>query len=95
MLFSGQTDNVDFVILISNSTTILGLKSCISLKLIQRNHINKVCAVESADVNSIIKKYSKLFEGIGCFDKSYNIKLQDGAMPRADLPRRALLFVNH
>lgn len=89
-LLNGKTDNILFVIIKSKSLPILGLKTCINLKLLSRIQVNKICSVENIPENtqSILENHQHTFEGIGCFDQIYHIKLQANAVPRADPPRR-------
>lgn len=87
-LVNGKSENIEFYIIKSNCIPILGLKTCIKLRLITRNSINKVCILVSESIDNIIESHKDTFTGIGCFSKPYTIKLQDSALPRADPPRR-------
>lgn len=87
-LANGQTENIEFYVIKSKCMPILGLKTCIKLKLITRNSIAKVCTLQNDDLYKMIEEHKNIFMGIGCFSKPYVIKLQDNAVPKADPPRR-------
>jgi len=66
---------------------ILGLKTCIKLRLINRS---KVESIESnVCLNSLIKDYKEVFNGgLGCFPGEYKIKIKENSEPRLNPPRR-------
>ncbi|XP_060854871.1 uncharacterized protein K02A2.6-like [Metopolophium dirhodum] len=66
---------------------ILGLKTCIKLRLINRS---KVESIESnVCLNSLIKDYKEVFDGgLGCFPGEYKIKIKENSEPRLNPPRR-------
>jgi hypothetical protein len=90
-LKNGKCDNIEFVIVSSECMTILGLPSCIKLKLVTRNMVSMIQVLGNLETNRIMSQYSDLFDGIGCFKKPYKIVLQESAIPRADPPRRVPL----
>lgn len=80
---------IRFVIANVDSQPLLGLNTCVELKLIKRvdavnNNINKTTTKED-----IISNYKEVFDGLGTFPGSpYKIILQENASPKVHPPRR-------
>ena len=74
---------VVFEVIDQDVPNILGLATCVELKLVQRlDAIN----TQTAD---ILDSYSDVFEGLGCItDASYRIKVDENAQPIVHPPRK-------
>ncbi|KAF2885329.1 hypothetical protein ILUMI_20861 [Ignelater luminosus] len=79
--------NIDFYIVQSDTSAILGLNSCLTM-----NVIKKVDSVSTnANCKDLVKIYKDVFVGIGCLSKPYHIKLKNDAKPVAHPTRRVPL----
>ncbi|KAF2888930.1 hypothetical protein ILUMI_17243, partial [Ignelater luminosus] len=79
--------NIDFYIVQSDTSAILGLNSCLTM-----NVIKKVDSVSTnANCKDLVKIYKDVFVGIGCLSKPYRIKLKNDAKPVAHPTRRVPL----
>uniref|UniRef100_A0AAR5QHZ6 Reverse transcriptase domain-containing protein n=1 Tax=Dendroctonus ponderosae TaxID=77166 RepID=A0AAR5QHZ6_DENPD len=85
--YNDKVDNISFYVTKNRSCTVLGLKSCLDLKLIKR--INEV--TENNKIDNLLSKHERLFRGIGCVKKPYSIKLKENAIPVA-FPARKVPF---
>ena len=84
---NNENYNLEFFIVESNTQAILGLSSCIKLKVIK-----KIESVSSDNYfNEITTKYSDVFTGIGCLSKPYSIKLKENVRPVVHPTRRVAL----
>ena len=80
----------EFEVLKGDFEPLLGLKSCINMNLISRIDaidINKHSHNEAENAK-FLEYYKDVFEGLGKFDKSFKLHLQDKAIPFAAAPRR-------
>lgn len=84
VLSRGVMHDLDFVIVDLDVNPILGLKSCVSLGLI--NRVLDIRADNSA--KHFVETYSDIFAGIGCFKQQYRLKINPKAIPSAKPPRR-------
>lgn len=84
-LTKNEGTKTEFVIIKEDVRPILGLKSLIDLELIKNFNINTI-HVESRE--SIINKYSELFQGIGEFHQPLELHTQANAEPVVKPPRR-------
>ena len=74
---------IEFEIIDQNIPSILGLRACTEMNLIQR--------IEAIDtqIPESLSKYSDVFEGLGCItDVIYHIELNPGSKPVVHPPRR-------
>ena len=76
---------LEFVIVDCNSGPLLGLSSCEELGLIKRQEIHNV---QIKDKNSFINENIDVFEGLGKFNVTCSIKVDENAEPIARPPRR-------
>lgn len=77
---------INFVVVDTKSVPLLGLNACLKLNLITR--------VDEISLNSkekFLKKYSKCFDGLGCFVENFKIELKSDAVPVVKPPRRVAL----
>ena len=80
----------EFYIIEQNAMPLLGLESCVKLKLITR--------IDSVQINNLLSSnehkfkfldhYSKAFTGLGKFDRPLNLKIKENAIPVANQNRR-------
>ena len=99
--FKHATDNINFIVIKTDDKPILGLETCIKLKI-----INKLESIDSAkkvtqdaeksmnktnfkDKDEILLAYKEVFSGLGKFPgKPYSIQLKEDAIPVTYSPRR-------
>ncbi|CAI6376903.1 unnamed protein product [Macrosiphum euphorbiae] len=77
-----------FVVNNENCVPILGLNSCVELKLINRVDI---CQLNPDKFNlecEIYKKFKDIFHGVGNFKQNYNLELKSDAKPVTHAPRK-------
>ena len=67
---------LNFFIVRTNQCPILSFKA--SLKL---NLIKVVMNVTTQEIDGLIAEYSTVFEGLGCLDQPYHIKIYDTVQP--------------
>lgn len=72
---------LDFLIVDTDSSPILGHSSCQQLNLIKR-----VFSVNTK--NNILDEYSDVFVGLGCLPGTYKIELKDNVTPVVHAPRK-------
>lgn len=78
---------IDFYIVNTNTPALLGLTSCLKLKIIK-----KIDSISENDTyREIVEKYKDIFSGIGCLMKPYHIKLKENAHPVIHPTRRVAL----
>ena len=76
---------VEFEVVKGNTTPVLGLKTCMELKLISRVY---TVNTGSENTEDILLDYDDLFHGLGCLPGEYNIQLNDNAKPVVHPPRK-------
>lgn len=76
---------IEFIILKENVRPLLGLNSLIELKLLGNIHNIKT---STDSKNMIVKKYHKLFQGVGQFEDTLQLEVQPGSQPVVRPPRR-------
>lgn len=77
-----------FVVNNENCVPILGLNTCVELKLINRVDI---CQLNPGKFNlecEIYKKFKDIFHGVGNFKQNYNLELKSDAKPVTHAPRK-------
>ncbi|KAF5282096.1 hypothetical protein FQR65_LT14414 [Abscondita terminalis] len=77
----------EFIVVNHKSVPLLGLKSCIELKLVQR--VNDVTS--RTDKDNFIEKNEIIFQGVGKFAEKCKINLKPEAIPVVKPPRRVPL----
>ena len=82
----GNTFHQLFIIVKSNTTPIIGLKSCEKLNLIQRVH--KINASTPLHTNFPINEFNDCFGEVGTLKTTYKIELKDDAKPCIVPPRK-------
>lgn len=76
--------NTDFIILKENVKPILGLQTLIEFKML--SNINSI--KQNNDVNTLINKYGELFQGVGQFEETLELRIRPGIEPVIKPPRR-------
>lgn len=66
---------------------LIGLKSCITLKLIKINYLNTLKSEEKS-LDEILINYSDVFKGIGNIKMKHKIRLRSDAIPKIHPPRK-------
>lgn len=66
---------------------LIGLKSCITLKLIKINYLNTLKSEEKS-LDEILINYSDVFKGIGKIKMKHKIRLRSDAIPKIHPPRK-------
>ena len=90
----GKTHPVEFQVIEYPATPVIGLQTCHELNLVKR-----VSAVDTKgeenlsndtnqDVNEILQKYEDVFDGIGCLEGTYRIKIDPTVSPVVHPPRK-------
>ena len=74
---------VTFIVLQQNVTPVIGGSTCIELGLIKRVH-----TLKCDEPQAIIEEYPEVFQGLGCIDMSYDIKIDPTVKPVIHAPRR-------
>lgn len=64
---------------------VLGLSSCLDMKLIERVY---TLSGDPNDPNHILDEYDDVFNGLGCLDTTYDIKIDPKVTPVVHPPRR-------
>ena len=78
---------VEFQIVDHKVQPVLGLQTCLDLKLIKRMYtVNS--DIDTDDPNKLLKDYKDVFEGLGCLPGEYNIQLNVDAKPVVHPPRK-------
>ena len=68
---------------------VLGLQTCLDLKLIKRMYRYTVNSdIDNDDPNKLPKDYRDVFIGLGCLPGNYNIQLNADAKPVVHPPRK-------
>ncbi|KAI8498512.1 hypothetical protein Bbelb_237140 [Branchiostoma belcheri] len=80
----GRSQNLSFFVVKANSTPVLSLSACLSLKLIQL--VLAVDAIQTAE--EIKKEYKDVFEGIGQFPGKHRIRVDPDVQPVVHAPRK-------
>ncbi|XP_046601433.1 uncharacterized protein K02A2.6-like [Neodiprion lecontei] len=82
----GQKHEIEFFVIDSNGTPLLGRKTSEEINLVKR-----IYSVEQNSYNELRKQYEDVFSGIGCLSKPYQIKLKKNATPVIHPTRRVPL----
>ena len=75
----------DVQVVSSDVIPVLGLPSCIEMKLIKRIH--NIESSTEKDAEELKKEYEHLFDGIGTLPREYKIKIKGQASPTIHPPR--------
>ena len=92
--YTDKSQVIDFYVVNTSSTPILGLRSCLDFGLIrlvysvQASNIARPMPITKA---SVLKEYADIFKGIGLFPEEYNITLDPSIPPVVNPPRRVPL----
>lgn len=82
----GRRVNIKFIIAdVTTSCPIIGLPTCMALKLVTRNTVAQVTV---NDKEKVLRENSDLFDGLGCFPKDYHIIMDSNVSPVVYPPRR-------
>jgi len=85
----GERGVFPFLILNENYTSILGIETCIKLKLIQKIETIENCTVLThMDKKDFLKKHIDSFTGIGKYKIPYKLRLRDDYKAVMNAPRR-------
>ena len=82
---------LDFYIVSHNAAAIIGLPSCTQLDLIRRVDTVIAPTLSTSPSNDLLKAYSDVFSGLGCYHGEFHIVLREGAVPVIHPPRRVPL----
>ena len=83
----GKTHPVKFQIIEHPATPVIDLQTCHDLKLVKRvssvdtQREENLSSDTNQDVNEILKKYEDVFDGIGCLEGTYRIKIDPTVRP--------------
>ena len=78
---------LEFEIVKDRSMPILGLKACLELNVISRLYSLNLNS-KTATTEEILDSYSDVFEGLGCLQTEYKIRLDKNAKPVVNPPRK-------
>ncbi|KAL9987237.1 hypothetical protein ACROYT_G001509 [Oculina patagonica] len=76
------------------ATPVIGLQTCHDLNLVKRvssvdtQREENLSSDNNQDVNEILKKYEDVFDGIGCLEGTYQIKIDPNVSPVVHPPRK-------
>lgn len=84
LCYKGKYYVADFEIVSENSEPILGLSTCLDLKLVKR--VNSVSG--NQDPKLLVKEYEDLFHGLGCLPGIHHIEIDKSVKPVVHPPRR-------
>ena len=91
----GKFHPVEFHVIEHPATPVIGLQTCNDLNLVKRVSAVDTQRVENSssdtsnlDVNEILKKYEDVFDGIGCLEGAYRIKIDSSVTPVVHPPRK-------
>lgn len=86
--FNNSVYEMEFYVVNGKSEAILGLPSCIDLKLVKQSHDSnnnchkfRIDRVSNDEINQLIKEYPDIFSGIGCIGTPYHINVFPDAKP--------------
>ena len=82
---------LDFYIVSHDAATIIGLPSCTQLDLIRRVDTVIAPTLSTSPSNDLLKAYSDVFSGLGCYPGEFHIVLREGAVPVIHPPRHVPL----
>lgn len=88
--YKGKVYEENFVVIKGSNIPLLGLFSCLRLNLLKRLddvEINKIVSSEKEE-KRFINYYSSVFQGVGKFDKPFNLMIKENSMPFASPSRR-------
>ncbi|KAL7873908.1 hypothetical protein SRHO_G00048780 [Serrasalmus rhombeus] len=74
---------IQFMVAKNDITPILGIQTCVEMKLIQR-----VQMLNKSVLGDIFKEYADVFVGIGCLDGEHTIKVDEKVTPKVHPPRK-------
>ena len=91
----GKFHPVEFHVIEHPATPVIGLQTCNDLNLVKRvsavdtqRDENSSSDTSNLDVNEILKKYEDVFDGIGCLEGAYRIKIDSSVTPVVHPPRK-------
>ena len=92
----GKSHPVEFQIIEHPATPVIGLQTCHELNLVKRvssvdTQGNENLSSDTScnqDVDEILKKYEDVFDGIGCLEGTYQIKIDPTVSPVVHPPRK-------
>ena len=84
----GITQKHEFYVTNTNGPVILGLSTCSDLNLITVNNEVKKRPSDANLRQTILREYSDVFDGIGCFERECKITLDPNVTPVVHPPRR-------
>ena len=90
----GKTHFVEFQIIEHSAIPVIGLQTCHELNLVKRVSSVNTKGEENQsndtnqDVNEILQKYEDVFDGIGCLEGTYQIKIDPNVSPVVHPPRK-------
>jgi len=82
----------NFIVAKNDAVSILGLETCLKLKLINRTAVNELKKSNIKKIE-VIHKYRDVFRGVGCFKNPYSIKLKENHTPLSKPPHRVPIKV--
>ena len=93
----GKFHPVEFHVIEHPATPVIGLQTSNDLNLVKRvsavdtqRDENSSSDTSNLDVNEILKKYEDVFDGIGCLEGAYRIKIDSSITPVVHPPRKIL-----
>lgn len=92
--YKEQSCESNVIIVEKGNRSILGLDSCECLGIIRRVDDISVCLEGARLKYEVLKKYPKVFAGIGCLKQKYKIQLKENYTPVIQVPRRVPYAIN-
>lgn len=84
--------SLKFHIINGNTQGIIGLPSIVKMQLLESDRSRKckhdIYNINNSKIDSFVKKYDDLFEGLGCLKDKCKLILRDDVRPTIDAPRR-------
>ncbi|XP_055856265.1 uncharacterized protein K02A2.6-like [Episyrphus balteatus] len=87
---------IKFIIVEIDCKCLIGLKTCLEMKLIKKNdefnlNVNAMCSKNENDIHNLpnfIKDFKDVFEGLGCLKEKCHFKVKCDVTPVVDCPRK-------
>jgi len=73
---------------VNKKVAILGLEDSVKLGIVKILHLVEIYV--NYENMSLIKEFNYVFEGVGCIEGNYEIKLKDNIVPIACITRKIL-----
>ena len=79
---NGKNVKLNFHVTDHSDTAVLGKKACAELNLVQRINVSNIkTKTVVSDKTALLKEYVDVFQGLGEYDKEYDIQLKKDAVP--------------